>query len=111
MTWQSIEALAQALVMAHDRHGARTLSAILTEVGRADPTYHATIATATAMDCDAALDMGHPTHVHTLVSAIAAHEGEPLCSLDVAAGLRAVGIYHRTIAAVGLPQRRASRKQ
>jgi hypothetical protein len=111
MTWQSIDALAQALVLAQDRHGARTLSAILTEVGRPDPTYHATIAAATAMDRDTVLDMGHPSHVHALVSAIAAHEGEPLSSLDVEAGLRGVGIYHRAIAAVGLAQRRASRKR
>jgi hypothetical protein len=111
MTWQSIDELALALVKAHDRHGAKTLSALLTEVGRADPTYHAAIATATAMNYGAALDMGHPSQVHTLVSAIVAHEGEPLCSLDVAAGLRLVGIYHRTIAAVALPERRAARKK
>lgn len=97
MTWSTIEAMTMDLVKAQDRQGARTLRALLTEVGRTDPAYQAEVAAAASMDLSTVVDMGHPTEVQALASALATCEGEPLCSCNVGDGLRAIGIYHRTI--------------
>jgi hypothetical protein len=106
MTWNTVEDLAMALVKAQDRHGARTLRAILIEAGRPDAACHAAVAGAAGMAVDAAVDMGHPDQAAALVTAVAAWEGGTLAPLDVAAGLKAVGLYHRTIAPLARVTRR-----
>jgi hypothetical protein len=106
MSWKNIDEMTMALVIAQDRNGARSLTDLLTEVGRPDPTYQAAIATASSMSAATLVDVGNPTQMQALASAMAKQEGEPLSSLDVPAGLRMVGIYQRMIVPVAPRKRR-----